>query len=271
MRNIAALVCFICVFASGFAEEKNRLDQKTLEMILQDFIAESPYLAKPIGLGNKGFKIKMGAALTPTDAQLARLAPLKKIGELAQITDITLKEHSLIFEVDHGFKKKGHRLKFSANMGGIPVAGKNDSTQPMGTTIELVLDGIELPVERLALKAFLKDMLHPVLDFDAKSHAQAYADTLPPLLKKIIMEDHVVCVGMDQAMVIAAKDRPKEHQTEPDSAYTDWIYDYPRVAGGAIIVRFVKGRVTLIEYLAPGKPIDSDNKPCPAVEEYYAR
>ncbi len=53
----------------------------------------------------------------------------------------------------------------------------------------------------------LKDLLHPVFDFDSKSGLDAFLETVPPQVKEAIKNHHVL-VGMNHDMVIYAKGRP---------------------------------------------------------------
>ena len=60
-----------------------------------------------------------------------------------------------------------------------------------------------------------KDLLRPVLDFDAKSAVEAYLDTVPPKVKEAI-QNHQVLVGMNREMLIYSKGRPPKKIREKD-------------------------------------------------------
>jgi len=74
----------------------------------------------------------------------------------------------------------------------------------------------------------LKDLLRPVFDFNAKSAAEAYLETVPPEVKDAI-KSHRVLVGMNREMVIYAKGRPPKKVREKDGEtdYEEWIYGEP--------------------------------------------
>jgi hypothetical protein len=67
-----------------------------------------------------------------------------------------------------------------------------------------------------------------VFDFNAKSAAVAYLETVPPNVKEAI-KNHNVLVGMNREMVIYAKGRPAKKIREKDgeTEYEDWIYGEP--------------------------------------------
>jgi hypothetical protein len=74
----------------------------------------------------------------------------------------------------------------------------------------------------------LKDLLWPVFDFNAKSAAEAYMETVPPKVKDAIKNHHVL-VGMNREMVIYAKGRaPKKvREKVEENEYEEWIYGDP--------------------------------------------
>jgi hypothetical protein len=102
-----------------------------------------------------------------------------------------------------------------------------------------------------------------VVDFGVKSSEQAYADTLPPILKDAIA-GHDVLVGMNHRMVLAALGAPENKMREQPSGdanggrYEEWIYGH--VPQTIRFVRFVGDRVTLVEIAALGKPIEIHDK-----------
>jgi len=71
-------------------------------------------------------------------------------------------------------------------------------------------------------------LVKPIVDFNLKNPVQAYADTLPPWLKKSIM-DHQVLVGMNTDMVIASLGQPrsKVREREGQMPFEEWIYGEP--------------------------------------------
>jgi hypothetical protein len=109
----------------------------------------------------------------------------------------------------------------------------------------------------------IKALLEPLIDFGVKSSEQAYADTLPPMLKDAIAA-HEVLVGMNHRMVLAALGAPENKMREQQSSdpgggrYEEWIYGH--VPQTIRFVRFVGDRVTVVEIAALGKPIEIHDK-----------
>jgi hypothetical protein len=99
----------------------------------------------------------------------------------------------------------------------------------------------------------------PVIDFGAKSSAEAYAETLPTPLKDAIAL-HEPKVGMNQRMVLAALGAPdskvREHEnSDPDAPkYEEWIYG--QVPQTVRFVRFRGDRVVMVKICALGKPVE---------------
>ena len=96
-----------------------------------------------------------------------------------------------------------------------------------------------------------------------KTTEQAYADTLPPLVKDAV-EAHEVLVGMNHRMVLAALGEPESKIREQQSGdangarYEEWIYGHePQTIH---FVRFVGDRVTVVEIAALGKPLEIHDK-----------
>src|SRR5258708_9266631 len=89
----------------------------------------------------------------------------------------------------------------------------------------------------------LREMLSPVLDFNARNKEQAYLDTVPPKVKEAIQAHHVL-VGMNQEMVLHARGKPpkKVRERDGETEYEDWIYgeppadvDFVRMVGDEVV------------------------------------
>src|SRR5260370_28101162 len=70
---------------------------------------ETVFVRKPFPVGEKGLVIKNGV-ITPNDEQLnfmlAQSGPAAKPGDRAKITDVLIKERSIIVEINGGPRKK---------------------------------------------------------------------------------------------------------------------------------------------------------------------
>jgi hypothetical protein len=205
-------------------------------------------------MGLKGLTIKDGK-VSPDEEQVQRLTaaygPAVKPGDRARITAVVFKgEKTIIFEINGGPKKKQkwwQHLEVSGMGGTATAPGDPNSApdaNPRGSYVELVFDKYvpEMKIDQI------KQLLSPVFDFNAKSAAEAYMDTLPPKLKEAI-KNHEVLVGMNREMVTYAKGRPpkkyREHQGETE--YEEWIYGEP--PNPVEFVRFVGDEVVRLEIM----------------------
>jgi hypothetical protein len=91
------------------------------------------------------------------------------------------------------------------------------------------------------------------LGFGVKSPVEAYTDTLPPFLKKAILDHHVL-VGMSTQMVLYALGPPQQkvREREGQTPFEEWIYgEAPQPVQ---FVRINGNRVIRVEVAEVGKP-----------------
>lgn len=209
---------------------KQRMTSQTRYAVLRMLNAELVYVRKPFPMGHKGLVLKPDGTLTPGSGELGRLlvqhGTAARPGERVKITNVQIKESRIVFEINGGPKRKKkwyQRIQFSA-AGGSATAPQdtNEFSRGSALTLEFKGDVPELTVDRI------KEMLEPVFDFTAKSAAQAYMDTVPPIVRDAI-RDHRVLVGMNREMVQYAKGRPPRKIRERDGEleYEEWIYGEP--------------------------------------------
>src|SRR5207253_9685359 len=184
---------------------------------------------------------------TPSGSELQQMiamwGPAAKPGDQARITDIVIKDDHIHFEINGGPIKKSkwyQRITISGAGGGAtPAAPSDPQANPRGSYVDLYFDRY---VPELTGPE-LKQLLRPVFDFDAKSAAEAYMETVPPKVKEAIKTHHVL-VGMNREMVIYAKGRPPKKIREKDgeTEYEDWIYgepphdvDFVRLVGDEVV------------------------------------
>jgi hypothetical protein len=115
-------------------------------------------------------------------------------------------------------------------------------TNPHGSYIDLYFDKY---VPEMSA-AQLRNLLYPVLDFNARNREQAYLDTVPPKAKAAIQAHHVL-VGMNQEMVLHAKGKPpkKVRERDGETEYEEWIYG--EAPEDVDFVRFVRDEVVRVE------------------------
>jgi hypothetical protein len=214
---------------AGEKPETKPLSKEGRIQIIRGLNAEFVFVRKMFPMGNTGLRIKDGE-VTPADDQLrflvAQNGPAARPGDRAQITDVTFKGDSIIFELNGGPKKKKkwyQHIEVGGSRGMTQIAP--DSNQnPHGSFVKLEFDHDvpDLTPDQV------KQLLKPVFDFSALSAAEAYIDTMPPKVKTA-MKNHQVLVGMNREMVEYCKGQPPRKIREKDDRgpYEEWIYGAP--------------------------------------------
>jgi hypothetical protein len=258
-HRIPALVLLLCIgMTAGASDQKSlsqqpdsqlpHLSRQTREDLIRGFNAELVFIRTPFPMGKKGLTIKDGV-VSPSGDELQRLmalwGPAVKPGDEARITAVVIKDDRVHFEINGGpiKKQKWYEHIQVGGAGGVtPVAPSDQNANPRGSYVELIFDHY---VPDLTPEKF-KELLRPVLDFDAKSALEAYLDTLPPKVKEAI-QNHQVLVGMNREMLIYAKGRPPKKIREKDgeTEYEEWIYGEP--PQDVDFVRLVADEVVRVE------------------------
>jgi hypothetical protein len=174
-----------------------------------------------------------------------------KAGERVVLTDVKIEKDRILLDFNGGPEHKHKWLRhieigMDPNMT-TPVV--NDSGQaPTGTRITLVFPHEVPDMTGMQVEALVK----PIVDFNLKTPIQAYADTLPPWLKKSILDHHAL-VGMNTDMVIAALGQPrtKVREREGQMPFEEWIYGEP--PDPVQFVRINGNRVIRIEIAKVGE------------------
>ena len=205
------------------ASEHTRLE---LERALQ---SEQGFAMRPLPLASRGLTLYANGPLEPTAAayvkELNDKGVAAKPGDRVMITLIKFKPDRLVIEVnggpDHKHKYLRHVEIGAGGMGG-PVT--RDDGEPVGSRLTLVFkDG----VPDLS-GAEVKALIDPVIGFKVKSPVEAYSQSLPPLLRKAVLEHHVL-VGMSSEMVLHAVGQPQQkmREREGQTPFEEWIYGTP--------------------------------------------
>jgi hypothetical protein len=225
-----------------------KISKPTREEIIHAFNAELIYIRTSFPMGKTGLKLKNGN-VTPSGPELQRLmalwGPAAKPGDRARISDVTIKDDHIHFEINGGPVKKQkwyQRIQISGANSSVPVAPSDSNANARGSFVDLYFDKY---VPELTGPE-LKQLLRPVFDFDAKSPLEAYLETVPPQVKDAI-KNHRALVGMNREMVIYAKGRPpkKVRETANEVEYEEWIYGTP--PQDVDFVRFVGDEVVRVE------------------------
>jgi hypothetical protein len=237
-----------------------RISKQTREEVIHVFNEQLIYIRANFPMGKTGLKLKNGT-VTPSGPELQRLialwGPAAKPGDRARISDVTIKDDHIRFEINGGPVKKRkwyQHIEISGANASVPVSPSDSSANARGSFVDLYFDKY---VPELTGPE-LKQLLRPVFDFDAKSPLEAYLETVSPQVKDAIKNHHVL-VGMNREMVIYAKGRPpkkvREHEGGVQSEgqnegqneveFEEWIYGTP--PQDVDFVRFVGDEVVRVE------------------------
>ncbi len=248
--------------------------------LIHGFTDELMFIRTPFPMGKKGLTLKDGV-ISPSGEELQQLmalwGPAVKPGDEARITSVVIKDDRVRFEINGGPIKKQkwyEHIQVGGGAGTMPVGSSDQNANPRGTYVDLVFDHY---VPDLTPEKF-KNLLRPVLDFDAKSAAEAYLDTVPPKVKEAI-ENHQVLVGMNREMLIYSKGRPPRKIREKDGEieYEEWIYgeppqdvDFVRMVGDEV-VRVETMKVDGSKVLRTAKEVNLEPQPSVAKATDQAR
>jgi hypothetical protein len=252
-RRISALFVSVplltaLVFA-GDSPQTPKISKQTRLELVHLINAELVYVRTPFPMGKEGLRVKNGV-VTPSGAELqqklAMWGPACKPGDAARISDVVFKDNFIHVEINGGPVKKEkwyQRISVGgADGSSVPVSPSDSNANARGSFVDLYFDNY---VPEMTGKD-LKELLRPVLDFEAKSREEAYLETVPPKVKDAI-QNHKVLVGMNREMVTYSKGRPPKKVREHDGEveYEEWIYGEP--PQDVEFVRFVGDEAVRLE------------------------
>ena len=233
-------------------DERGRLD------LVRNLEAEQGFAHRELPLG-AGLTLLANGNMTPRDNDYRRMLYEKgqsaAPGDRVEISKLDFKADRIVIDLNGGPYAK-HRFLSHLSLNDMPLAQQGPIAT--GCRITLIFEGGIPEVTAAEVKA----LLDPIVDFKAKSSAEAYADTLPPKVREAV-DAHEVLVGMSRRMVLAAVGAPRskhrEHTGDDDSSYyEEWIYGEPPQA--TQFVRFRHDHVIRLEIAALGKPVEIRDK-----------
>jgi hypothetical protein len=239
---------------SVYLEDKP-LTAASRQGLITAFEAEQGFAKRPLPLGTPGLMLHANGDLKIGNGDyydgMVRKGASAKTGERVAITDIRIKPKEIVFELNGGPERK-HKYLRHVSIGTDPnytnPVVQDDPVEPTGSRLTLVFDKY---VPDLSADD-LRGLIEPVIDFKTKSPIEAYTDTLPPKLKKAIL-DHQALVGMNRKMILYAIGAPEQKVREKDGQmpYEEWIYgSAPKPVQ---FVRFNGDRVIRIETASVGR------------------
>ncbi|MFZ1941222.1 MAG: hypothetical protein ACLPZY_15995 [Terracidiphilus sp.] len=229
---------------------KTELDAKTRLMLIREMQSEQGFAMRPFPRGHKGLTLEANGKLEPAGEAYLNMVVNEglstKPGGRLVITNIKIGRDRIIFDLNDGPDAK-HRFLRHVQIGMGPDMGDpdidptlaNQDGDPTGSRLTLVFHDHVPELTGQQVKA----LLAPLISFDVKTPIQAFTDTLPPELKKAILDHHVL-VGMSTDMVLYAKGRPSTKSREMDGQmpFEEWIYgtppeevDFVRINGNRVI------------------------------------
>ena len=210
---------------------------------------------RPLPRGSKGLVLRANGPTTPSGSDyvhsLESNGAAFQAADRVAITDVKIIGDKIVFELNGGPDKRHKFLRHvSVGVGGaeMPLA-RDDGQVPTGARITLQFEKF-IP-EMTGTQ--VKELLSPLIDFNALSPVKAYTDSLPPRLRDAILNHHVL-VGMSPEMVIHALGHPDSKVRERDGnmPFEEWIYGEP--PKDVQFVRFNGNRVIRVEEAKVGEP-----------------
>lgn len=233
-------------------DERGRLD------LIRNLEAEQGFAHRELPLG-AGLTLLANGRMTPGDEDYKRMIYQKGLsaspGDRVEVSKLEFRADRIVVDFNGGPFAK-HRFLSHISLNGNQLAQQGPIAT--GCRVTLIFEGGVPNVTAAEVKA----LLDPLVDFKAKSTAEAYADSLSPKVREAV-EAHEILVGMNRRMVLAALGEPKtkhrEHAGSDDGpSYEEWIYgETPKPIQ---FVRFQHDRVVRLEIAALGKPLELHEK-----------
>jgi hypothetical protein len=238
---------------------KQPIDARGHQDILRILVAEQGFAMRPLPRGKKGLTLAANGKLSPAGesyvAQVTEQGLSVKPGDRVVLSDVKIDKEKMVFEINGGPDHKHEFLRhIQIGMGGPNMTNpvvQDNGQEPVGARITLAFSKYVPEVTPAQVKA----LLAPLISFDMKTPVQAYTDTLPPALKKAIL-DHKVMVGMSTDMVLFAMGQPesKSREVEGQMPFEEWIYGHP--PQDVQFVRVNGNRVIRVEVAKLGQPLE---------------
>jgi hypothetical protein len=221
--------------------------------LLRFLQAEQGFSMRPLPIAS--MTLRANGPLEPAGSDYANAIRSKglsvKAGERVTITDVRIDKDRVLIDLNGGPEHK-HKWLRHISVGMDPSMTSpvvaDDQQTPSGSRIVLVFPHGVPDVTGMQVEALVK----PIVDFSVKTPLQAFTDTLPPALRKTILEHHVL-VGMNAEMVTSAMGAPKNKIRERDgqTPFEEWIYGEPPQP--VQFIRFNGNRVIRVEIAAVGE------------------
>lgn len=241
---LTSAAAFVAV-ASLTADQKKLTEDQRME-ILRGLDSEYATVKVPLPRSRAPLDVEIDGTYDKQhwDQAGKQFGSAARVGDLVQITKVSIEPTMIVFEINGGLRAKGAwKDHISVGVGiPMPINGGNNAVSTGGTTIALLF---HQPIGEIT-SSDVKKMLAPVLDFNQQSVTVPYTATLTPEVKTAI-ENKKAIEGMDRDQVIMALGRPahKDRETKDGTEYEDWIYGTP--PGRVVFVTFVGNKVVKVK------------------------
>lgn len=236
----------LLMFAALGASAEKLSDEQRIE-ILRGMTAEYATVKTYLPRSKKALEFKSTGEFDKDAWQEAgrELGPAARVGDLIQITKVSIEDDRIVLEINGGMKgKRKWYENVEVGMGSRtrPINSGQNTAAPGGTTLALVFDK-----KTPALPAAdIKKLLAPILDFERRSATEQAVDLLPPEIKAAVVEKRAIeGMNRDQVIMALGKPRTKVRETKEGLEEEDWIYGLP--PGKVTFVTFANGKVTRVK------------------------
>ncbi|MBV8206117.1 MAG: hypothetical protein JO041_04935 [Acidobacteria bacterium] len=250
---VASLAFLVATGPRLFPTDKQPAQRLTTEQridLVRGLQSEFVFVRRTFPMGMKGLTLKDGK-ISPDESGIHNAVAANGVaarpGDRAQITNVVIRDKSIVFELNGGPKKKTKWYQHvSVGMGGMeaPISQAPDA-MARGSVLTLEFNGAIPGITADQVKK----MLEPVFDFSGHSAAELFVKQFPPEVQSAL-KDHKVLVGMDKELVTDAKGRPDQRLHEKDAngdPYEEWIYGTPPQE--VMFVRFHGDEVSQVEIM----------------------
>ena len=184
------------------------------------------------------------------------MGPAARLGDLIQITKVTLEDDKIQLEINGGIKsgrKWYERIEVGMGTRTTPIGQTGAPTA--GTNLAILFHKPLPPMKA----ADIKKILAPILDFEKRSATEIYSETLPPEIQQAIKEKKAR-EGMDKEQVLLALGRPvsKQRETKDGLELEDWIYG--KAPGRIVFVTFNGNKVIRVKETYAGLGAEAAEK-----------
>lgn len=226
------------------------------EELLRFLQAEQGFAMRPLPIAT--LTLKANGEMKPSGSDYADIFRSKgmaaKAGSRVIITNVSIEKDRILLDFNGGPVHK-HRFLRHVSVGMDPSMTNpvvhDDPNEATGSRIALVFPHEVPDLTGLQVEALVK----PIVDFAVKTPIEAYSDTLPPFLRKAVL-DHQVLVGMNHEMVLSALGQPKTKMRELENQMDIEIWIYGEPPDPTQFVRFSGNRVIRLEIAKVGQPVE---------------